>query len=473
MKTTALSTFCAALMTSAAFAADIQTRKVSFGNEGTTIAGTLYLPADYQPGQKRPNVIVAGAWTSIKEQMSGLYAREMAKRGFAALAFDYRGWGESRGAIRFKEDPATKTGDIAAAAAFMATLPEVDGDRINGLGICASAGYMAAAATGNANFASVALVAPWLHNRDIVNQVYGGPDGVSRLIATSREAEAAERRGQPQIITAASATDQTSLMYQIPYYTEEGRGLIPQYDNRFNLASWEPWLTYDSVALGAKLDKPVLIVHSEAAAVPQGAHAFYALLTGEKSELWLDGVSQFDFYDQPGPVTIAADAVAAHFNRPDHSAQPIDPQDRAAILDTITDIAAGADRHQWDRVRHAFADEVKLDYTSLWGGEAAIQQADAVIEQWSDFLPGFDETLHLITNPTIIAIRGATAMAEADFQATHRIDNDFWVLTGHYRYELTKVNDAWKVSALTMTYTHETGDRGLVARAAERARRTR
>lgn len=472
MKAAAVSTFCIAIMSSAAIAEDIQARRVSFENRGATLAGTFYLPPDYRHGERRPGVIVSGAWTSIKEQMSGRYAREMAERGFAALAFDHRGWGQSGGEIRFKEDPAEKTSDISAAAAFMATLPEVDVTDINGLGICASAGYMAAAATGNANFAAVALVAPWLHNRQMVEQVYGGQEGVSRLIATSREAEASERRGQPRTITAASMTDQASLMYRIPYYTETDRGLIPQYDNRFNLASWEPWLTYDSVSLGAKLDKPTLIVHSEAAAVPQGAHAFYALLPGKKSELWLDDVSQFDFYDRSEPVTIAADAAAAHFTRV-KAPQQIAPQDRAAIIGTITDIAAGADRHQWDRVRRAFADEVTLDYTSLWGGKPTTQAAGDIIRQWSGFLPGFDETLHLVTNPTITSLESAKATAEADFQATHRIGSDLWVLTGHYRYELVKINGAWKVSALTMTARQENGDRGLAGRAAERAAKIR
>ncbi|CDZ48540.1 nuclear transport factor 2 family protein [Neorhizobium galegae] len=267
-------------------------------------------------------------------------------------------------------------------------------------------------------------------------------------------------------------SDFRPLMYQVPYYTEANRGLIPQYDNRFNLASWEPWLTYDSVSLGAKLDKPTLIVHSEGAAVPQGAHAFYALLPGEKSELWLDGFSQFDFYDRSEPVTIAADAAAAHFTRVNASRQ-IDPEDRAEIIDTITDIAAGADRHQWDRVRRAFADEVTLDYTSLWGGKPIAQPADEVIRQWSGFLPGFDETRHLVTNHTITGLQGEKATAEADFQATHRIGTDLWVLIGRYHYELAKVNGGWKISALTMTATHGTGDRALTQRAAERAPKTR
>jgi uncharacterized protein len=315
MRILAFSAIGAVLMSSVAFASEIQTRQVSFQNGGSTLVGTLYLPAGYQPGERLPGVLVTGAWTSIKEQMSGLYAREMAERGFAALAFDFRGWGQSAGAIRFKEDPAAKTADIQAAADFMTTLPEIDAAKIAGLGICASAGYMAAAASGNPDFASVSLVAPWLHNAPLVEQVYGGPDGVARLIATSREAEEAERNGEPQVVVAASMTDPTSVMYQIPYYTEADRGLIPEYDNKFNLASWEPWLTYDSVAVGAGLDKPTLIVHSEAAAVPAGAHAFFALLDGDASEIWLEGVTQFDFYDNPEDVARAADAAAEHFER--------------------------------------------------------------------------------------------------------------------------------------------------------------
>jgi hypothetical protein len=150
-------------------------------------------------------------------------------------------------------------------------------------------------------------------------------------------------------------------------------------------------------------------------------------------------------------------------------AESIRLDDRAAIIDTITDIAAGADRHQWDRVRGAFADRVTLDYTSLWGGEPATQSGEAVVAQWSGFLPGFEQTLHLVTNYAIIESTEATATAEADFQAVHRIGQDMWVLMGRYRYDLTKVDGAWKVSRLVMTHTHETGDRGLVERAAERA----
>jgi hypothetical protein len=38
-------------------------------------------------------------------------------------------------------------------------------------------------------------------------------------------------------------------------------------------------------------------------------------VTSLKSELWLPDVSQFDFYDRPGPVAAAAEAIALHFAR--------------------------------------------------------------------------------------------------------------------------------------------------------------
>ncbi|EBA12065.1 nuclear transport factor 2 family protein [Roseobacter sp. CCS2] len=151
---------------------------------------------------------------------------------------------------------------------------------------------------------------------------------------------------------------------------------------------------------------------------------------------------------------------------------PAAADDRNDIIAPITAIAAGADRHDWDRVRAAFADEVTLDYTSLWGGDPATQTADAVVEQWSGFLPGFETTHHMVTNHTVTSASDVSATVEADFTATHRIGDDLWVLGGRYDYDLIEVNGDWKVSSMTMTALWETGDRGLVGQAAERAAAT-
>ncbi|MEM8959099.1 MAG: alpha/beta hydrolase, partial [Pseudomonadota bacterium] len=147
---TLAATATAALMGTTALA-DIETRSFTFESGGATLSGTLYLPEGHD-GAPLPMVLVTGAWTSVEEQMPGLYAREMVARGLAAVTFDFRGWGKSGdlpGGVRFKEDPAAKTEDIRAAFAAAAALPEVDAGRLNGLGICASAGYMVDASAGN------------------------------------------------------------------------------------------------------------------------------------------------------------------------------------------------------------------------------------------------------------------------------------------------------------------------------------
>ena len=297
-------------------AASASIERVEFRSGGERVVGRLHLPSDYKQGQRLPALVVTGAWMTVKEQMAGRYAEEMAKRGFAALDFDFRGWGESGGARRQFEDPKAKIEDILAAVAYLRTRPESDKDHVGGLGICASSGYMVTAATRTKDLKAVALVAPWLHDREIVEQTYGGKEGVAKLVAAGRAAQAEfDRTGAQSFLPAASLTDERAIMFKAPYYTEPARGMIPQWRNEADPALWEGWLTFDAIQAAPRLSQPFFMVHSEAAAIPQGAHRFYAGLAAPKGELWLDNVTQFEFYDREEPVGLASDAVAAHFRK--------------------------------------------------------------------------------------------------------------------------------------------------------------
>lgn len=311
MKTLSLTT-AAALMASTAAIAQVETRTVTFENEGAILSGTLYLPEE-RGDAPLPIVVVTGAWTSVQEQMPSNYAREMAERGFAAFTFDFRGWGKSGDLpnnLRFVESPEAKTSDIKAAFEFVATLPEVDAAHINGLGICASSGYMVDAVAGNPLVNRLGLVAPWLQNEEIVEAVYGGEKGVAGLIDVS---QAAEAKGG-EIIPAAGPEGAEGVLMPIGgYYFEADRGAIPEYDDKWNNAGWEGWLTYHPADNPQRLDKPLAVVHSESAAIPQGVQTFLAGFAGEAAAQWLEGVTQFDFYDNPEDVTRAADTVAEHF----------------------------------------------------------------------------------------------------------------------------------------------------------------
>lgn len=313
MQTLALSAAAALLATTAM--AEVQTRTITFQNEGATLSGTLYLPADHDGG-KLPVVVVTGAWTTVEEQMPAIYAEEMVERGFAAFTFDFRGWGKSGDLpqnVRFKEDPEAKISDLKKAFEVVATLPEVDAARISGIGICASAGYMVDAASGNPLVASIGLVAPWLQNAAIVDAVYGGAEGIAGLQALSAEAKATP--GGIVIGAAGPAGTEGVLMAMDGYYADPARGAIPAYDNRWNQLGWESWLAYLPADHAPRLDKPLAIVHSEAAAIPDGVRAFLAGYAGAPVVEWLDNVDQFSFYDRADAVDAAADTVAAHFRQ--------------------------------------------------------------------------------------------------------------------------------------------------------------
>ena len=310
MKTLSLTTAATLLATTAL--ADVTTETFTFENEGATLSGTLYLPADHD-GSALPTVIVTGAWTTVEEQMPSLYAEEMVERGFAAVTFDFRGWGKSGdlpGAVRFEEHPQAKISDIRAAITAAATLDGVDAAQLHGLGICASAGYMVDATSGNSQIQSVGLIAPWLQDAEIVEAVYGGADGVTGLRSVAADARAA---GGQIIPAAGPAGTEGVLMAMDGYYADPDRGAIPAYDNQWNQTSWEGWLTYHPVKSAGGFDKPLAIVHSQAAAIPQGVQAFLNDYAGEATPQWLEDVTQFDFYDNPEDVERAADTVAAHF----------------------------------------------------------------------------------------------------------------------------------------------------------------
>ncbi len=113
--------------------------KVRFHNRyGIELAGDLYLPKG--AAGKLAAVAVAGPFGAVKEQAAGLYAEELASRGFAALAFDPSFIGESGGQVRNVASPDINTEDFSAAVDFLSTRNFVDPDKIGILGICGFGG---------------------------------------------------------------------------------------------------------------------------------------------------------------------------------------------------------------------------------------------------------------------------------------------------------------------------------------------
>lgn len=296
-----------------------QVKEVTFESQGKTLVGDLYLPDDYVEGQELPGIVVTGSWTSVKEQMSGLYAEQLADQGFAALAFDFRHFGESDGDIRGFENPTLKIEDIQTAAEFLPTLPEVADDQIGGVAVCASAGYMAHAIANNAPFDSFVTIAAWLHDTETARTIYT-PERYDRLITASQQAADQYATDGTIQYTVAATNDETNdlaaMRWPDPnfYYTNPDRGAIPEYDNHFPIMAWEDWLTFDALTAAQNIDIPYLMIHGDQMALPENAQTFYSNVPAAKSLAWVDGI-QMDYYDNPELIDSAVELVTEHFNQ--------------------------------------------------------------------------------------------------------------------------------------------------------------
>ena len=113
----------------------INHRKVTFKNHfGITIVADMYEPKQYEG--KLPAIAVSGPYGAVKEQSSGLYAQEMAERGFLSIAFDPSFTGESSGEPRYMTSPDINVEDFQAAVDFLSVQENVDSEKIGIIGIC-------------------------------------------------------------------------------------------------------------------------------------------------------------------------------------------------------------------------------------------------------------------------------------------------------------------------------------------------
>jgi uncharacterized protein len=147
---------------------DKVTRKtVTFKNRyGITVSGDLYTPKN-TGNQKLAAVILSGPFGAVKEQSSGLYANEMAARGFITLAFDPSFTGESGGDVRNVGSPEIFTEDFSAAVDYIGLLPSVDRNRIGVIGICGLSGMALTAATSDSRIKAIATASMYDMSRSM------------------------------------------------------------------------------------------------------------------------------------------------------------------------------------------------------------------------------------------------------------------------------------------------------------------
>ena len=286
-------------------------RSLRFEVEGAEVVGALHLPPGPGP---HPAVIVGGPMTSVKEQVSGVHAAALARRGIAALAIDPRGFGESGGAPRQYEHAGRKIADLRAALEALAAQPGVDPLRLGAAGVCLGAGYAAHAAALEPRVRAFAAVAGYF--RDPAELRAQDPSAFDGRVAQGRAARLRfEETGEVLLIPAAALHGDAGMQSvdTVDYYTR--RAAVPGYTNALAVMSREHFLPFDVQAAAPLLRAPTLLVHSENALSPRWARRFFDAIPAEKELVWVESRGQTDFYDDLALVEPTSDRLAAWFLR--------------------------------------------------------------------------------------------------------------------------------------------------------------
>lgn len=211
---------------------------------GIEVAGDLYRPKTLNAARKHRALVVGPPHGGVKEQGAGIYAQEMAKRGFVALAFDPSYNGESGGTPRHITSPEIFAEDFSAGVDFLGTLSEVDRNRIGAIGICGSGGFALSQASVDTRIKAVATSALYDISRVMRN---GGKDASSdadrhaMLDGLSAQRWADVDRGTPQLQptfpAAMPAEGPDPITREFYEYYVADRGRHPRSIGGFTLTS--------------------------------------------------------------------------------------------------------------------------------------------------------------------------------------------------------------------------------------------
>jgi uncharacterized protein len=279
----------------------VDVRRVAFPSEGQLLVGDLYLPGGATG--KVPAVTLLGPFAYVREQAPSYYAARLAAAGYAALAFDCRGHGESAGAPRRYENPTMKVADAKASVDYLLTRPEIDGAKIFGVGICQGSSPMTRLASEDSRVRGLVTIAAAF--------LTGGNWRSERGKAARKKFE------DTGVVDYLPIIDQSreDVGLPSPYIWNWYRKWIghSHWQNRYAVMSdAEVWAFDVSLPL-KKLACPYLLVHSDEAHDPADARRVFAQIgSGKKQQYFVPGApDQVKFYDDPKTVDAAAARVVA------------------------------------------------------------------------------------------------------------------------------------------------------------------
>ncbi len=294
-------------------------RDIQFYSETSLIQGHLYLPDGHSPdghpsdgpssdghspdgpspvgptpGSQWPCVILCHGFAGFKELLLPAFARAFAENGFAALVFDYRGFGASggdKGQLVWRE----QVRDIRNAVTFAETLPEVDPEKIGLWGTSYGGANVIETA---AQDKRVKCLVAQISFGDGERVITGGQTPQQKEKLSSMLTKAWQRetqKGKPMMLPIDNLlTDPQSKAFFARSVKE-----FPQLESKISISFLRHTLEYHPEQRLKEVAIPILIVGAEKDEVNpvQESHSLFGNALEPKSLHIVKGAGHYDVYE--------------------------------------------------------------------------------------------------------------------------------------------------------------------------------
>jgi 3-phenylpropionate/cinnamic acid dioxygenase small subunit len=127
--------------------------------------------------------------------------------------------------------------------------------------------------------------------------------------------------------------------------------------------------------------------------------------------------------------------------------------ERKEVEDQVLRLGRMLDDQDWDGLAELFDDNVRTDYTSLFGGDPGEVTAKELLAGWRGDLTSLDYAQHVIIGP-LAEVDGDRATATANVQIFAKRADSFgsslWNCGGRYELAMRRAGERWLITSFTL-----------------------
>jgi pimeloyl-ACP methyl ester carboxylesterase len=283
------------------------TERTTFTSGDDRCAAWVTLPAAPAP---HPVVVLVHGGGATHAMKLEAYEAAFSAAGFAVVAFDYRGFGESGGEPRQLLSPRRHLEDVDAALAFVATRPELDGTRVALWGTSFGASHVVVAAARHPELAAAVVQCPVLRGRSVA--FASGALNLLRLTLPIADDLLRAALGRARRYVAIVGRPGERAFVTVPGAWEGWHSVVSPggtFDNRVPAAAGLPMLAYDAAASASAVGCPLLVCVSDRENLTDPAIAAGVAARAPRGTALHYPADHFDVYHPPLFERIVADQV--------------------------------------------------------------------------------------------------------------------------------------------------------------------